>query len=152
MKQTGGYDVFSLTHATSQLIKFGLSLLGVFCLLGGPAWAQEDDSESTITSRSTGRSSGVSEWNIDTVDPVNPVFSLRGISQGTDNVFGSSTCNSAATGQYLGPAEPPAADVDGVCDPALASIASYGSYNYSYTDCLARRPRTRLSLLTSRAP
>ena len=56
-------SVFSLTpNATSQLIKFGLSLLGVFCLLGGPAWAQEDASE-TITS-GTGIASGVSEWNI----------------------------------------------------------------------------------------
>jgi hypothetical protein len=136
MKQKEG-SVFSFTtHATSQLIKFGLSLLGVFCLLGGPAWAQEDDSESPITSRSTGRGSGVSEWNIDTADPVNPVFSLRGISQATDNVFGSSTCSVATTAQYLGQVEPPAADVDGVCDPASASIASYGSYNYSYTDCL----------------
>ena len=124
------------THATSQLIKFGLSLLGVFCLLAGPAWAQEDDSESTITSRGTGRISGVSEWNIDTF-ATNPVSSFRGISQGTDNVFGSSTCNVAGTAQYLGPAEPPAADVEGVCDPASTSIAAYGSYNYDYTDCLA---------------
>ena len=122
--------------SVSQLIKFGVSLLGVFCFLAGPAWAQEDDAESTITSRGTGRASGVSEWNIDTF-AVDPVSSFRGIGQGTDNVFGSLTCNSAGTNQYLGPAEPPAADVEGVCDPASASLATYGSYNYSYTDCLA---------------
>ena len=32
-----------------RFIKFGLSLTSVFCLLAGPAWAQEDDSEPTTT-------------------------------------------------------------------------------------------------------
>ena len=63
------------------------------------------------------------------------MLSFRGISMGADNVFGSSTCSSAGTSQYLGPAEPPAADVEGVCDPESGFIGLYGSYNYSYTDC-----------------
>ena len=95
-----------------RFIKLGLSLGSVFCLLTGPTWAQEDSSESTITSKSTGRGSAVAEWNIDTF-AANPVSSFRGVSQGTDNVFGSLTCNSAGTSQYIGPAEPPAADVEG---------------------------------------
>ena len=49
-----------------RFFKLGLSLGSVFCLLTGPAWAQEDGSESTIMSSGTGRGSAVVEWNIDT--------------------------------------------------------------------------------------
>ena len=61
--------------------------------------------------------------------------SLRSTSRGTDNLFGPFTCTGAGTARYLGPVEPPAADVDGVCDPAAAYIWSYGSYDYSLAEC-----------------
>ena len=127
----------STTKGTHPFIKFGLSLVGVVCLLAGPAWAQDDDSESTtstITTTGTGRASFVSEWN---PDGGNVTSSFRGTSQYVDNVFGASTCSFAGTNSYLGPAEPPAADTTGVCDPDSAVISSYGSYNYSFADCQA---------------
>ena len=120
-----------------RFVKLGLSLAGVFCLLTGPTWAQEDDSESTtqtIMTTSTSRQSIVFEYNIDTLDE-NPVFSFRGFGTGADNILGPYTCSAAGTNQYLGPAEPPAADMEGVCDPESAFIGQYGAYNYSYTDC-----------------
>ena len=115
-----------------QFIKFGLSLTSVFCLLAGPAWAQEDGSEPTTTSTTTvtGRASYVSEWN-----PDGSVSSFRGTSAGADNVFGPFTCSFAATNSYLGPAEPPAADVGQLCNPDSQSLGSYGSYNYSLAEC-----------------
>ena len=60
---------------------------------------------------------------------------FRGTSQGADNVFGAFTCSVAGTSSFIGPAEPPAADTTGVCDPESAFIGLYGSYNYSRTDC-----------------
>ena len=125
----------STTKGTHLFKKFGLSLVGVVCLLAGPAWAQDDGSEattSTITTTNTGRASTVSEWN---PDGGNVTSSFRGTSQGTDNVFGASTCSFAGTSSYIGEAEPPAADTTGVCDPDSAFIGSYGSYNYSRADC-----------------
>ena len=117
-----------------QFIKFGLSLVGVVCLMAGPAWAQDDGSESTttITTTSTGRASYVFEWN---PDGGNVTSSFRGTSQGADNVFGAFTCSFAGTNSFIGSAEPPAADTTGVCDPESAVISSYGSYNYSRADC-----------------
>ena len=115
-----------------QFIKFGLSLVGVVCLMAGPAWAQDDGSATTttITTTSTARVSSVFEWN-----PDGSVLSFRGTSVGTDNVFGAFTCSGAGTTSYLGPAEPPAADVDGVCNPDSAALGLYGSYNYSLAEC-----------------
>ena len=115
-----------------QFIKFGLSLVGVVCLMAGPAWAQEDDSEPTTTSTTTvtGRASYVSEWN-----PDGSVSSFRGTSAGADNVFGPFTCSVAGTNSYLGPAEPPAADVGRLCNPDSQALGSYGSYNYSLAEC-----------------
>ena len=119
-----------------RFIKFGLlALIGVFCLMAGPAWAQDDGSEattSTITTTNAGRTSYVSEWN---PDGGNVTSSFRGTSQSVDNVFGASTCSVAGTNSYLGETGPPAADTTGVCDPDSAVIASFGSYNYSRTDC-----------------
>ncbi len=123
----------STTKGMHPFIKFGLSLVGVVCLLAGPAWAQDDGSESTtstITTTSTGRASYVSEWNPDGV-----TSSFHGTSQGTDNVFGAFTCSFAGTTSYLGPAEPPAADTTGICNPDSAALGLYGSYNYSRADC-----------------
>ena len=117
-----------------QFIKFGLSLVGVVCLMAGPAWAQDDGSESTtstITATSAGRYSSVSEWNPDDGGPA----SFRGTSQGADNVFGAFTCSVAGTNSFIGETGPPAADTTGVCDPESAFIGSYGSYNYSRIDC-----------------
>ncbi len=114
-------------------IKFGLSLVGVVCLLAGPAWAQDDDSAATtqtVSGTNTGRASYVFEWNPDGV-----VSSFRGTSAGADNVFGAFTCSFAGTNSYLGEAEPPAADTTGVCNPDSASLGLYGSYNYSRADC-----------------
>ena len=125
-------SVFSLTpNATSQLVKFGLALLGVFCLMAGPAGAQESE---PLETASSGMGYSVSEWNPLTFAD-NPVSSFRGTGQGTDNVSGSYTCSAAGTSRYLGPGEPPAADVEGVCDPASAFIWSYGSYDYSLAEC-----------------
>ena len=110
-----------------QFIKFGLSLVGVVCLMAGPAWAQD-----TISGTNAGRASYVFEWN---PDGGNVTSSFRGTSQGADNVFGAFTCSVAGTNSYLGEAGPPAADTTGVCDPESAVISSYGAYNYSRTDC-----------------
>ena len=117
-----------------RFIKLGLSLGSVFCLLGGaPAWAQED--AQTITTMTTGRAFTVGEWNIDTFAE-NPVFSVRGTGTAADNVSGSSTCSTVATTQWLGfVEEPPAADTEGVCDPASVPVQAYGSYDYTQTDC-----------------
>ena len=126
----------STTKGTHPFIKFGLSLVGVVCLLAGPAWAQDDGSESTtstITTTGTGRASSyIFEWN---PDGGNVVSSLRGTSAGADNVFGAFTCSFAGTNSFLGETGPPAADTTGGCDPESAFIGSYGSYNYSRTDC-----------------
>ena len=99
--------------------------------MAGPAWAQESGPLDTAVSTTV---YGVVEWNPLTFDE-NPVSSLRATSKGTDNLFGPFTCTGAATARYIGPAEPPAADVDGVCDPAAASINLYGSYDYSLAEC-----------------
>ena len=114
-----------------RFIKCGLSLSGVLCLMVGLAWAQESEPLDTAVSSTF---YGVSEWNPFTFDE-NPVSSVRATSKGTHNLFGPFTCTGAATARYLGPAEPPAADVDGVCDPAAAYIWSYGSYDYSLAEC-----------------
>ena len=37
-----------------RFIKLGLALAGVFCLMAGSAWAQEDDAESTTQTTTTG--------------------------------------------------------------------------------------------------
>ena len=111
-----------------QFIKFGLSLASVVCLMAGPAWAQD-----TVSTTSTGRASAVvGEWN---PDGGNLTTSLRGTFAGTDSLFGAFTCSLAGTNSYLGETGPPAADTTGVCNPESASIASYGSYSYSRTDC-----------------
>ena len=125
----------STTKGTHLFIKFGLALLGVVCLMAGPAWAQDDGSESTtqtVSGTSVGRSSSVFEWN---PDGGNLTSSFRGTGAGADNVFGAFTCSAAGTNSYLGPAEPPAADTTGVCNPDSAVISSYGAYNYSHADC-----------------
>ena len=116
--------------------KFGLlALIGVFCLMSGPAGAQDDDSAATtqtVSGTSVGRASAVFEWN---PDGGNVTSSFRGTSAGADNVFGAFTCSVAGTNSYLGPAEPPAADTTGVCNPDSASLGLYGSYNYSLAEC-----------------
>ena len=116
-----------------KFIKFGLSLASVLCLLTGPAWAQEDDAESTtqtITAGVTGSTSLIFEFN-----PDSGASSARGTSTIMDNVFGSSTCSFAGTNEYIEETEPPAADTTGVCDPASAFIGLYGSYDYSRAEC-----------------
>ena len=99
--------------------------------MAGPAGAQESE---PLETASSGTVYAVFEWNPLTFAD-NPVSSFRGTSQGTDNVSGSHTCSAAGTNRYLGPGEPPAADVEGVCDPASAFIWSYGSYDYSPAEC-----------------
>ena len=121
----------STTKGMHPFIKFGLSLTSVFCLMAGPAWAQDDGSEPvTITSTSTGEAFSVSEWNPDDSDTT----SFHGTSRGVDSVAGAFTCSFAGTSWYIGPAEPPAADTTGMCDPGSVYISSFGS-NYSRADC-----------------
>ena len=133
MKERKGSRFSFTTHVMGQLMKCGSALLGVFCLLAGPAWAQED--AQTITTMSTGRAFSVTEWNIDDAFAENVALSFRETRTAADNVFGSSTCSTAATTQFLGFAEPPAADTEGVCDPASAAIQEFGSFDYTQTDC-----------------
>ena len=117
-------------------IKFGLSLVGVVCLLSGPAWAQDDGSESTTTVQTDlGRASYVSEWN---PDSTNPVTSFRGTSASADPIFGAYTCSFAGTNTYLGPAAELPEQIYAAgrsCDPDRHALLSYGSYNYSYAEC-----------------
>ena len=112
-------------------IKFGLSLVGVVCLMAGPAWAQDDGSGSTITvlTSDRGRASYVSEWN-----PDSPVTSFRGTSTGANTSFGAYTCSFAGTNTYLGPAAELPLDTN-LCDTDSSAFPSYGSYNYSYAEC-----------------
>ena len=127
----------STTKGTHPFIKLGLSLVGVVCLLAGPAWAQDDDSDATtqtISTTSTGRASyGFYEWN---PDGGNVTSSFHGTSQGTwTTSLAHLRVAVAGTNSYLGEAEPPAADTTGVCDPDSAALGLYGSYNYSRADC-----------------
>ena len=118
-------SVFSLTpNATSQLVKFGLALLGVFCLMAGPAGAQESE---PLETASSGMGYSVSEWNPLTFAD-NPVSSFRGTGQGTDNVSGSYTCSAAGTSvSRTGRA------ARRRC--LLPLHSSYGSYDYSLAEC-----------------
>ena len=115
--------VFSL----GRLMKFGLSLLGVLCLLAGPGWSQEQAQEYEVSS--TGSATG---WIVFEYDPSAPgpdfVSAYPGFSaEGTDSVLGPYTCGFAGrtSSRFLGEAEPPAGDIEGVCDPASAYIWSY---------------------------
>ena len=130
-------DLFSLTIGERHMrgfSKFGLSaLMGVFCLMAGPAGAQESE---TVSDTGIGKAYSVFEY-----DPFQPgpdfVTTFRSsIGEGASNVFGPYTCSFAGPSPYrwLGAAEPPAADVEGVCDPASAYINSY-SYESPGVEC-----------------
>ena len=114
-----------------RFIKCGLFGVSVFCFLAGSGWAQESGPLETTF---VGTAYSVYEW-----DPSQPAVSQPpgdivityryAVSEWTDNIFGSSTCyfSGSFPYQYLGPLdEPPVADVEGVCDPAL------GIWGYAY--------------------
>ena len=113
-----------------RFMKCGLSLAGVFYLLAGPAGAQESEPLKTAWS-----ATGYTVIEYDPVTAITDPTKFREIKEGADNVFGPFTCSSAGTIPYIGTAEPPAADVEGVCDPASTAIGLYGPYDYSFAEC-----------------
>ena len=101
---------------TGRLFQFGLSLLGVVCLLSGPVWAQESAALRTI---SVGTGHGIYTWN---PYPDSEPGAFRGIAGSADNVLGPATCASEYSYQFVGTTQPPATDLDGQCDPATANV------------------------------
>ena len=112
--------MFSITTKdASQSIKLWISLFGVFCLMAGPVQAQDTQSVS-------GSSQGQGYIFHTEYDPLAPnLVTGRRIDEGADNVLGPYTCNHTFSLNFQGSAEPPAADVEGVCDPASAFVFSY---------------------------
>ncbi len=108
--------MFSSTrNGMDRFIQFGFFLLGVLCLMSGPAWA---DAPGTV---SVGTGHGVYTWN---PFPDSEPGAFRGIAVSADNVLGPATCSSAYSYRFVGNAEPLATDGGGRCDPTSANVWS----------------------------
>ena len=134
-----------------QFIKFGLSLVGVVCLMAGPAWAQDDGSESTTSTITT-----TSHWKI-LLMFLNGIqmavcYELHFVAPAKAQTTSLAHLRVVLQGQIRlsGRAEPPAADTTG-CVTLSRQSSGHMARIITVVQTANTTTRARLSLLTSRA-